>query len=60
MKMITAHEVARKTEQELTALFHLATHALAMSNEDSAQRRNALGSLEVISRACMARICGMR
>ena len=60
MKMMTTYELAAKTEKELSMLFRLATDVLVMSERGSAQRRNALGSLEAISRARAARLCGLR
>jgi hypothetical protein len=54
VKVITAKELQNKGEKELTSLFRMATMALTTSKAASAERRNALATLENISRARMA------
>ncbi len=51
MKLITNLELAAKTERELSALFGAVSKALVTTARGTAQRRNALASLENISRA---------
>lgn len=51
VKMISAAELFRKNERELSALFHAATIVLAKTDRETEDRRNALGNLENIERA---------
>lgn len=48
MKLITRFELAALSESELRGLMREAFNALAQSEPDSAERRNALASLENI------------
>lgn len=50
MKLITRYELASKSISELRGLYSTTFSALVQSVPESAQRRNALGSLENISR----------
>lgn len=50
MKLITRYELASKSILELRGLYSNAFNALVQSVPESAQRRNALASLENISR----------
>lgn len=50
MKLITRHELASKSINELRGLYRTVFNALVQSVFESAQRRNALASLENISR----------
>lgn len=50
MKLITRHELASKSISELRGLYRTVFNALVQSVPESAQRRNALASLENISR----------
>ncbi len=50
MKLITRHDLASKSILELRGLYRTAFNALVQSVSDSALRRNALASLENISR----------
>jgi hypothetical protein len=50
MKLITRHELASKSILELRGLYRTVFNALVQSVPESAQRRNALASLENISR----------
>lgn len=49
MKLITRHELASKSILELRGLYRKVFNALVQSNSESAERRNALASLENIS-----------
>jgi hypothetical protein len=57
MKLITNLELAAKSERELSTLFGAVSKQLAKTTRGTAQRRNALASLENISRARIARLC---
>ena len=50
MKMISNCELARKSENELAALFCRASKALARTRRHTPERRNTLASLENIAR----------
>lgn len=50
MKLITRHELASKSIHDLRGLYRNAFNALAQSVPESADRQNALASLENISR----------
>jgi hypothetical protein len=60
MKLISNHELARYSDGELSALFHTVWMSLVRTARGSAERRNALASLENISRARSARRYGCR
>jgi hypothetical protein len=49
MKLITRHELSKLTLTELRGLYRHVFNALAQSQPESHQRRNALASLETIS-----------
>jgi hypothetical protein len=51
MKLMSAHELEGYSEQELSALFYNVTRDLVCTKKGSPARRNALGTLENISRA---------
>lgn len=51
MKLISSYELERRTEPELAALFGQVSKILTITAQESAARRNALASLENISRA---------
>ena len=51
MKLITSHELAGRTHEELRALFNTISKELARTETGTPERRNALGSLENIGRA---------
>jgi hypothetical protein len=51
MKLITAYELADRSESELSALFHCATVVLTRSAPLSSERRVALATLENIQLA---------
>ena len=50
MKLITRNDLASKSVVELHGLYYKAFNALVQSTSESAERRNALASLENISR----------
>ncbi|MEW8051120.1 MAG: hypothetical protein AB2809_12145 [Candidatus Thiodiazotropha sp.] len=56
MELITRFELAAKNENELHALLREAFNALARSEPDSQQRRNALSSIENIQNELAFRI----
>ena len=60
MKLITAHELNKCSDSELSALFHAAWSSLIRTKRGSAERSNALASLENISRARSSRRYGCR
>jgi len=51
MKLISAFELHRRTAGELSALFGQISKALVLTRRGSPERRNALATLENISRA---------
>jgi hypothetical protein len=51
MKLISNYELARRNESELSALFRHVSQGLARTVRHSPERRNALATLENISRA---------
>jgi hypothetical protein len=60
MKLISTHELNKCSDRELSALLHTVWNSLILTKRGSAERRNALASLENISRACSARQYGCR
>jgi len=56
MRLISAHELDSRSENELSALFQKVSKGLVCTRRGSPARRNALGSLENISRARIARL----
>jgi hypothetical protein len=59
MRLITQHELAQRSDKDLSSLFLEATQALITSAPESAERRNALATMENISRERRAR-CQMQ
>lgn len=55
MRLITTSELAALNEMQLRILFRQISEDLARSETGSAERRNALASLENISRAIRSR-----
>jgi hypothetical protein len=51
MRLISNHELQRKNETELAALFRAVSQGLVLTHRGSPERRNALASLENIIRA---------
>jgi hypothetical protein len=51
MKLISNYELQKRTEKELSALFRQVSQGLVMTRRHSPERRNALATLENISRA---------
>ena len=58
MKLISNHELENRSESELSALFHTVSEGLVRTRRESPERRNALASLENISRARAVRMAG--
>ena len=56
MKLIANHELQKRSESELSALFCTVSKGLVRTKRGSPERRNALASLENISRARVARM----
>ena len=54
MKIIINHELAGRSESELSVLFHVVSKQLPLTPPCSTERRNVLASLENISRARLA------
>ena len=50
MRLISNYELHHRTEPELSVLFRQVSQGLTQSRRSSAERRNALASLENISR----------
>lgn len=50
MKLITRYDLASKSVFELRGIYRMVFNALVQSTPDSGERRNALASLENISR----------
>lgn len=55
MRLITRFELAQHSDSELSALFREASQSLGRSDPSSPERRNALATLENISRERAAR-----
>ena len=51
MKLISNHELQQRSESELSILFRKVSEGLVRTSRGSPERRNALASLENISRA---------
>ena len=60
MKLLSTHELFQSSDSELSALFHTVWIALVRSGGGSAERRNALASLENINRVRSLRRYGCR
>jgi hypothetical protein len=58
MKLILTHELHKRSESELSALFCAVSKGLVRTKRGSPERRNALSSLENISRARVSRMQG--
>ncbi len=56
MKLILNHELHKWSERELSGLFCTVSKGLVRTKRGSPERRNALASLENISRARSARM----
>lgn len=56
MKLISNFELAHRSENELSALFHHVSKGLVRTQRHSPERRNALATLENISRARALRL----
>ena len=51
MRLITSHELADRTPEELQVLFNAISKELTRTEAGTSKRRNALATLENISRA---------
>ncbi len=51
MKVITNFELANRSDNELAALFAMASKALVMTERETPERRSLIASLENINRA---------
>jgi hypothetical protein len=56
MKLVTNHELQKRSDSELSALFCTVSQGLVRTKRESPERRNALASLENISRARAVRM----
>lgn len=56
MKLISNFELQTRNEKELSAMFCNVSKGLSRTKRDTAERRNALASLENISRARVQRL----
>ena len=56
MKLISNHELQKRSESELSALFCMVSKGLVRTKKGSPERRNALASLENIGRARAVRM----
>jgi hypothetical protein len=56
MKLVTTYELEKRSDSELSALFRAVSQALVRTKRGSPERRNALASLENISRARAVRM----
>jgi len=55
IKLLTSVELERMTDAQLRVLFSQVTKGLALTERETAERRNGLASLENISRAMALR-----
>jgi hypothetical protein len=60
MKLISTHELIKCSDSELSALFHDVWIALVRTGRGTPERRNALASLENITRVRVWRRYGCR
>ena len=56
MRLISNQELQKRSESELSALFCMVSRGLIRTEKGSPERRNALASLENISRARSVRM----
>jgi len=56
MKLFTTYELEKRSDSELSALFRAVSQGLVRTAKGSPERRNALASLENISRARAVRM----
>jgi hypothetical protein len=56
MKVLSSHELQKRSDSELSALFRTVSQGLVRTARESPERRNCLASLENISRQRAARI----
>jgi hypothetical protein len=58
MKLISAYELHRRSENELSDLFGKVSKGLVLTQHGSPERRNALATLENIARARRMKMAG--
>lgn len=58
MKLVSAYELHRRSVNELSELFGQVSRGLARTQRGSAERRNALATLENIARERRVRMAG--
>ena len=58
MKLITTHELNRRSLNELSALFAQVSRGLVSTQRGTPERRNALATLENIARARRVKMAG--
>ena len=58
MKLISAHELNRRSLNELSALFGQVSRGLVRTQRGTQERRNALATLENIARARRQKMAG--
>ena len=59
MKLISNYELQKRSNSELAALFAHVSRGLVTTKQDTPERRNALASLENISRARLQRLAAL-
>lgn len=57
MRLMTRSQLAGRNEKELSEMFRSVSENLARTGRDTPERRNALASLENITRARLALAC---
>jgi hypothetical protein len=58
MKLISNHELQKRSDSELSAMFSTVAEGLVRTRRETPERRNALASLENIGRARAVRMAG--
>jgi hypothetical protein len=58
MKLISNHELQKRSDSELSAMFSTVSEGLVRTGRETPERRNALASLENIGRAQAVRMAG--
>ena len=58
MRLISNHELQKRSDSELSALFRTVSQGLIRTRRETPERRNALASLENIGRARAVRMAG--
>ena len=58
MRLISNHELQKRSDSELSAMFSTVAEGLVRTGRETPERRNALASLENIGRARAVRMAG--